>query len=201
VTQVEEARQIIADLEAADVPNVLLKHVQIAGRAFDLLRKMIAEAPSPATGSAVPASTASPSPVGEGQVTDALSAIREVRSAISHNWCNGLEATEDQIDEWASKLDIAIAALAAQAPKPASGGGKPDWRRIANRLGEHLKTHPIVHTCCEKCQRVLSEYEEAFAAEADTAKEPPRDKPFCTLSGNPAADRLAQTVTDAEKKE
>ena len=186
--------------------------------------------PLPATGSAVPASTVAPAPVGEGQ-------------PVAWRW--KLESARDWVlakrpfpedHAWGEKVICEPLYLAAQAPKPASGGGEQlshsdggvpaatcpccggsiDW----DYWGETGRAR------CKQCRLEalsLSNWNRrAIAAEADTAKEPnPKDSvefigemigcrailsgviipPAPVDSSPPAADRLAQTVTDAETRQ
>jgi hypothetical protein len=215
--------------------------------------------PSPATGSAVPASTVTaediqhlkmieqgiedggwhiaalhltairqtleatvaPSPVGEGQPV-----AWQVREFSSEENCWGMwqPCRQDELEfftqqHFAKRFEVRPLYLAAQAPKPASGGGEPRLTasaKVGNTTFAAGVKERLVIECAQRAYAFMVQQNrerEAIAAEAGTANDdPPRcpkcgytnedcrthmDHHLCGLPDPPAADRLAQTVTDA----
>lgn len=186
--------------------------------------------------------TVAPSPVGEGQAVVLDSYAEKIMAGASEHersiiadlnviasesgYWNGPSLQRERKDFWTKAIASTArgmilryreAALAAEAPKPASAGG---WRSVLcpALLYPTMRgwlDEDSAKRAAEQASAVL--YDSFIAAEADTAKEPnPKDSVEfigemigcrAILSGAiippapldpPAADRLAQTVTDAE---
>ena len=197
-----------------DLPNIdsMISH----GRGWSAICDKAAEFYSPATGSAVPASTVAPSPVGAPD-TCLRAVARDAADFLSKS-VNMIERQSDDdaggyASQWDSDADEMVAALriaiaedqheekypecsgdptscpenegygccqpnpiAAQAPKPASGGG---WRSVLcpallyPTLSKWLDDEDSTKRAAEQAAAAL--YDAFIAAEADTAK--PKEMP------------------------
>ena len=203
-----------------DLPNVesMIAH----GRGWAAICDKAAEFYSPATGSAVPASTVAPSPVGEGQpiawqsIVAAIMAVQKEASrrgemfpqtsdedsddrAATRRVCKMIQWYATDGGSVAEKLRDWPKCPTAQAPKPASAGG---WRSVLcpallyPTLSKWLD-EDSTKRAAEQAAAAL--YDAFIAAEADTAKQLPWNHPdfpefAASIPIPPAADRLAQTV-------
>jgi hypothetical protein len=149
-----------------DGPNTYDPESGVCARCQDV----IDDDPAPASRETA---TAQEATVSDGIV---LEEIRAIRKCISDNWCQGLETTEDQIDDWAKKLDAVIAALSV-APKSKGAGGEltgAQWSAGSRAFLEmydrvrHADTTQHAQTQADTAAQFI--YDAIIAAESEAGK-------------------------------